>query len=430
MPDRGPERVWRILVAAPFPPRLDGRHGGSRAVGQLLARLAERHRVALLALRGDDEPGVDDVLRDRCDLVEEVAIPPVGTSLLNRLAYRARLRTALVRGVPTWAAARTTPAFRERLEALASEWRPDVVQLEYRIVGIFLPALSSCPAPRILVDMDPVRTHEGRRGPVAALEARAWTSLGRTVSEQVDALVVLTERDRELISEVSGSTPIVQLPLAYDAPDTALDPAGRNPPGIVYVGSFIHPPNVDAAFWLAREIFPSVRARVPGALLRLVGSHGSPEELALDGEGIELNLDVPDVRPYLDAAAVVAAPIRQGGGMRVKVLEALASGKAVVATSLALEGLDLRDGEHLLVADDAATFADRLVELLSDRGQRTRMATAARSWAKEHLGMDAQLQRYEALYEALCDRRAPAAVEAGWAGRSTGEDAVTRPTSF
>src|SRR5438552_3326554 len=90
-------RGWRLLVCAPFPPRLDGRHGGSRALAQLLVRLAARHNVALLVLKAPDEPGVDRVLRRACELVEEVEIPPVGRSFTARLSNRVRLRAALLR---------------------------------------------------------------------------------------------------------------------------------------------------------------------------------------------------------------------------------------------------------------------------------------------------------------------------------------------
>jgi glycosyltransferase involved in cell wall biosynthesis len=399
MPDTAAARL-RVLVVAPFPPRLDGRHGGSRALAQFLVRLAARHSVALLVLRSQDEQGVDDVLRRACDLVEEVEIPPVGPSSGARLINRIRLRAVLLRGMPTWATKRTAIGFGARLEELIRVWRPDVVQLEYRIMGQFLPAVTKCSAPCLLVDYDP-EGPEDSRFLLELVERRAWKSLGRAVSKQVDSLVVFTERDRETVSELSGSTPVVRIPLGYDLPDSPLDPAGTDPYGIVCVGSFLHPPNVDAAVWLAQEIFPSVKARIPAATVQLVGSHPSGGVRELDGGGVTVRGDVPDVRPYLDAAAVVAAPIRLGGGMRVKVMEALAWGKAIVATSLALEGLELKDGDHVIVAETGAEFADALVQMLTDAERRTAIAKAARRWAEKNLDLDSQVRAYEALYEEI-----------------------------
>ena len=181
---------------------------------------------------------------------------------------------------------------------------------------------------------------------LAPLEARAWRSLLRAAARRVDSVVVLTESDRSRIAELAGSTPVVRIPLGHELPELPLDPRGTEPLSVVCIGSFIHPPNVDCAVRLARDIFPTVRKRVPGAMLRLVGSSAPDGILALAGDGISVHADVPDVRPYLDAAAVVASPIRLGGGMRVKILEALTGGKAVVASPVALAGLAVRDGDR------------------------------------------------------------------------------------
>jgi glycosyltransferase involved in cell wall biosynthesis len=404
-------RPWRILVAAPFPPRLDGRHGGSRALAQLLARLSTRNSIALVVLRSHDEPGVDDVLCAACDVVEEVLIPAVGTSFGARLKNRIHLRAALLRGTPTWAAERSTRDFASRFEELARVWEPDIVQLEYRIMGQFLPAIGGA-APAVLVDLDP-ESSEGTSSPVLApFEERAWKALGRTVSHQVSVLVALTDRDQETLSAVAGSTPIIRIPLSYDVPAWPLDPVGTEPGGILWVGSFIHPPNVDAAVRLVRDVFPLVAGRVPAASLQLVGSHAPRDLRSLEGDKVAIASEVPDVGPYLDAAAVFAAPIRHGGGMRVKILEALACGKAIVATPLALEGLDLQDGEHVLVAETDDEFADAIVGLLENVDRRRALARSARRWAEQHLDADKQVEAYEALYASVANGRRPASARA------------------
>jgi glycosyltransferase involved in cell wall biosynthesis len=393
-----------VLVVAPFPPRLDGRHGGSRALAQLLARLSKRHSIALLVLRSHEEPGVDDVLRDACDVVEEVLIPPVGSSFGARLENRIRLRTALLRGTPTWASERSTKDFAARFEGLARVWRPDIVQLEYRIMGQFLPAIGRA-APTVLVDLDPESPEGNRSSLLAPLEDRAWKALGRAASSHVNALVALTDRDRGTLLPLAGSTPIIRIPLGYELPASPLDPLGTEPGRIVWVGSFIHPPNVDAATRLARDIFPAVAGRVPTASLQLVGSHPSREVRALEGEGVSIACEVPDVLPHLDAAAVFAAPIRQGGGMRVKILEALAHGKAIVATPLALEGLDVADGEHVIVAEEDGEFVDAIVSLLENVHRRRALARSASRWAEKHLDVAEEAQAYEALYTSIANGR-------------------------
>jgi glycosyltransferase involved in cell wall biosynthesis len=390
----------RVLVVAPFPVRMDGRHGGSRAVGQMLATLAARQTVALVVLKGEGEAGVDDGLRELCDLVEEVGIPAVGTSIVSRLIDRIRLRAGLLRGIPTWAAVRGAPGFRERLEQIAQEWRPDVVQLEYRITGRFLP-LRGCAAPVVLVEHDSAGPVDVESALLRKMEDRAWRSLGRAAFGSADAVVVFTGRDGSAVSSLSRSARVVRIPLGYELHDPAANPIGNDPHGVLFVASFLHPPNVDAALWLAHDIFPSVRARVPTATLQLVGSQVTDEIRALARPGVAIRPDVAEVWPFLDAAAVVVAPIRLGGGMRVKVLEALAAGKALVATPLAVEGLELGDGEPALVVESALAFADAVVELLTDVARRRRMAESARRWAERNLDVESQVAAYEALYESL-----------------------------
>jgi len=410
MPDEAALERRKVLVTAPFPPRLDGRHGGSRSLAQLLVRLAERNDLGLVVLKTHEEPGVDDELGACCEVVEEVEIPPVGRSAAARVVNRARLRAALLRGVPTWAAERSASGFGERLERLVRRWRPDVVQFEYRIMGQFLSAIPRS-TPRLLVDLDPVSSDAEVASLLAPLEARAWRALGRSVAREVDALVVLTEQDRETITELDPEAPVVCIPLGYDVPEQALDPLGGSGHEIIYVGSFIHPPNVDAAMRLVHDLLPRVRTLVPDATVRLVGSYASARVDAASGDGVHVLHDVPDVLPYLDAAAVFAAPIRRGGGMRVKVLEALAYGKAIVASPLAVEGLGVEDGTHVLVGRSDEEFAERLAALLLDPGRRRALAQAARAWAEQHLDLEPVVRAYEHLYESLTATR-PASVPA------------------
>lgn len=395
-------QMKKVLVAAPFPPRLDGRHGGSRSLAQLLVRLCARHSIGLIVLKAHDEQGVDENLRACCAFVEEVDIPPPGRSPAARLVNRARLRAALARGVPTWAALRSAEGLAGRLEELVRTWRPDVVQLDYRIMGQYLPAIPRS-TPKLLVDLDPVSSDAKVASLLAPLESRAWSALGRAVARQVDALVVLTEHDRATIQELDPAAPVICIPLGYDIPERPLNPAGTNDHEIIYVGSFIHPPNVDAAMRLMEDIFPRVKARVPDATLRLVGSYASARVDAARGDGVEVLHDVPDVRPYLDAAAVFVAPIRTGGGMRVKVLEALAHGKALVATPLSIQGLDLEAGRHVLVGSTDAELADAIVQLLLDRERRTALATAGRDWAETHLELEPRVRAYDELYRSLTE---------------------------
>lgn len=408
------EQPLRILLLAPFPPHGDGLHGGARAVAGLVRSLAASHHVALLYLRAADEGPADAVLREVCDLAVEVPRDEPRGRGRGRIVQQLRNALGLLRGRPVWVSKWSSAALSVRARRLLREWAPDIVQMEFEVMGRFLNVLGTTRAPVVLTVHDPGyasarEAATGRGGLVARLDARAWRRFERSTLGRVDAAVAFTGRDTAELRAVHAGADITTIPLGHPLPETAASPTGRGAPSILFVGNFAHPPNRDAAHWLADAILPRVRATVRDAALLLVGD-GAP---AVDPatEGLEVTGRVPDVWPYLDDAAVVAVPVRLGGGMRVKLLEALAAGKAVVATRRAAEGLDVVHGRQLFLADSEADFADALVRLLQDAELRARLAGEARTWSQERMGWDRTAAEYERLYRRLL------------AGRRAGEGA-------
>jgi glycosyltransferase involved in cell wall biosynthesis len=402
----GPARGLRILLLAPFAPRPDAHHGGGRALAALLAALAARHEVALLYARAPDEPPLDAALAGACALAEEVARPLPAAAPGPRWARRARLAAGLALGRPTLATDWLLPGVGRRLAALLATWRPDILQTEFTLMGQHLPAGGG--PPRVLTIHEPgaagARQRLGAaRGPgrlAAGLELLAWERFERRVLARADAAVVFTEEDRRALAPVAGPTRVVRIPLGVAVPDAPLSGAGAGPT-VLFVGSFVHWPNVEAAERLIRAIGPLVWAARPDARLLIVGD-APPERLRrLAGERVQVTGQVPSVTPYLDAAAVVAAPLRLGGGMRVKVLEALAAGKAVVASPLAAAGLPVRSGEELLLADDDGAFAAALLALLGDPARRAALGARAYTFARARLSWERTADAYSALYARL-----------------------------
>jgi glycosyltransferase involved in cell wall biosynthesis len=264
------------------------------------------------------------------------------------------------------------------------------------VTGAYLPALAGSGAARLLADYDALLEDvQGTR-----LDVRAWGRFRRRLFAAVDAVVVPTERDRAILAEISAETEVVCIPFGADVDAPALDPAGRDDTTVLFVGNLNHEPNRDSATFLAHEVLPRIRLRHPEVVLRLVGER--TEELG-HVEGVVATGRVPDVAPYLDSAAVVVAPARLGAGMRVKVLDALVAGKALVASPLALEGLELEPGRHALVAG-ADEFAEAVSSLLEKPAQRAELGRNARAWAVAHLGWKRALDAYDALYARLVSR--------------------------
>jgi glycosyltransferase involved in cell wall biosynthesis len=152
----------------------------------------------------------------------------------------------------------------------------------------------------------------------------------------------------------------------------------------LYVGALGWPPNASAARFLAVEVLPLVRRRVPGARLLIVGKNPPAELLALaeGGNGVQIAGNVPDVVPYFLDADVLAVPLETGGGTRLKILEAFAAGLPVVSTPVGCEGIDATDGEHLVVADRPA-FAERIAQLLIDPARHRGLMQQARQLARQ-----------------------------------------------
>jgi polysaccharide biosynthesis protein PslH len=402
-----PARKRRVIVCTPFPPRLDARHGG-KATAQLLLRLAERNEIGLLCLRPAGERPVDPAIADRCTVVTEVPAPDRGW-ISRRIGWSVGFLT----GLPPWAIDCRSSSFAAALARLLDEWPPDVVEIHLQAMAQYVAAPVRATIPRILVDYDPgsawademLRGTVGLRRLPRRLEAAAWRRYERRTRPQFNAIVVFADRDLAPVRASAGRTPVTRISLAVEVPERPLAPEGSGEPTVVFVGGFGHPPNVDAARWLAESIFPRVAREVPGARLELVGNAPGPEVVALEGGGVSVHASVPDVGPHVDRAAVVVAPIRTGGSMRMKVLEALAAGKALVATGRAAEGVEAQPGEHLLIADSEDELVEALVQLLLDPPRRRRLAESARKWAVDNLGWTEGVAAFEALYDSVAGAR-------------------------
>lgn len=399
----------RLMVLAPSPPGLSGTHGGSRAMAQLHFRLAALHPLALLYLRRPDEPPVDEALRRRCTLVQEVMIPGRAETPLQRRSQDLRAKLSLLRGVPLWVSYTWSARYAKLIRDTVAEWQPDVVQIEYHVMGQYVEALGRSRARTVLRQHEPgAAMAEDRNSAlrgigrvVSALDCSAWKRYERNLMRRVDTVVALSSEDLAIMRNLAPTAEFVRIPLGVDLPDIPADAVGVPPPQLLFVGNFIHPPNIAAAERLANRVFPRVRAMLPEARLTIVGPNPPSFLGGRESEGITVTGEVSDVQPFMDSAAAVVAPLDRGGGMRVKVGEALAAGKAVVASPRAVEGFDVTSGEQLLVAESDDEFANSCLTLLRDPALRATLGARARAWSMQHLGWDEPVAAFERLYVSL-----------------------------
>jgi polysaccharide biosynthesis protein PslH len=402
----------RLLLLLPFAPRLDAPHGGGQVIAQFLSEITGRHKVAILYMRSSDEPGLDDFFHDRCELVEEVVRKPIGKSFSQRLQRYWQVITALLTLTPVWVSDWANGSYRKQVRATIRKFKPDIVQVEYHVMGQYLSSLEGILPPCVLIEHEPgVRSAPYLKnlpaildGLVTRLEKIAWRRYESALFRRVQAVIVFTETDQHSIKKKAGKTPIYVIPPGIRIPAQPLDPTGSPPESLLFIGNFIHPPNVEAAIRLIQKIFPPIQKQIPTINLYIVGDQAPDEIKQLAGENIIITGRVPEVTPYLDQAALFVAPMRSGGGIRIKVLEALAAGKAVVATPLAIEGLRLVDGVHISIGESDGELVERIIILLNDPQKRASLARHARAWAVEHSGWNRSIRSYEAVYAELLKR--------------------------
>jgi len=211
---------------------------------------------------------------------------------------------------------------------------------------------------------------------------------------------LFTERDRVALSRWAGSTPVVRIPFGTELVSRPV-PGGPQDGSLLFIGNFVHPPNVDAARRLIESIFPRIRQRCPECELYIVGDQPPRDLVQAAPQGVTFTGRLPEIDGYLGRATVFLAPVRTGAGMRVKVVEALAAGKAVVASPLAAEGLAVTDGQELRVGPDDDSFVEAVIELLCDEPARLALGHRAREWAEAQLDWKDIGQAYLRLYGEL-----------------------------
>ena len=375
-----------------------------------LRGLLRHHAVTVVTVAGP-EPGEWEAVRQlQADGVEVYAAHRLEPHGWPRWRRRWRLTATWLRGQWPWRSAWFWDAqVQPLLDRLLVERRFDVIQIEDNAMGIYrYPAQ----VPKVLTEYEVRRPRRWQwRSPSAPhwprwalgeADWQRWPGYQRQVWMKFERLQVFTQRDADSLKAIAPNLAdrVRVNPFAVALP--ALSDTGEEQNTLLFVGNFTHPPNVDAALWLGHEIMPRVRARHPGASLTIVGIFAPPEVLALAGDDVTVTGAVPEIAPYFERAAVVVAPVRMGGGMRMKVLQAMAFGKPLVTTGRGAEGLSL-DGMSppLVIAEDAEGLARGAADLLADPARRRALGQTARIYAAEHFSPQAYTSRLEAIYDGL-----------------------------
>jgi glycosyltransferase involved in cell wall biosynthesis len=299
-----------------------------------------------------------------------------------------------------------------RFEALLRERAPgyDVIQVEGQFLLPYVPAIRAATRTPIVLRAQNVEFRiwetlaaqaRGVRRFALQRVARSLRSWETAHLDDCDALVPISAEDERDFRALGATRPSFVLPCGIDTAE-ALPQAEVDRHRLYFIGSMLYRPNQEAVRWLADEVWPRVVALEARARLTVAGS-GFPEALRaqLTTRGIEVAADVPDLRTFAAPFRAMLAPLFSGSGMRIKVLEAMALGKPVIATPLGAGGIDVIPGENILIADDADALARHAVDVMQDDALADRIGRAARALVVERYDADVLARQLLAFYERL-----------------------------
>jgi sugar transferase (PEP-CTERM/EpsH1 system associated) len=218
------------------------------------------------------------------------------------------------------------------------------------------------------------------------LEARRLEAFERRIAPAYAAHITCSELDTGRLRRIVKGASVVTIPNGVDCDFFNAEHARTRPNSAVFVGTMNWYPNIDAMQFFLREIWPQLRARVPDATMDIAGSN-PPEDLirlARSLPGVTVHGYLPDVRPLIDSAAVFVCPIRDGGGTKLKILDAFAMKKCVVAHPIACEGIDVTAGRDVVLASTSEEFVSQISRLFANERERVDIGTAARELVEKH----------------------------------------------
>ncbi|HEX9384227.1 MAG TPA: glycosyltransferase [Gemmatimonadaceae bacterium] len=240
------------------------------------------------------------------------------------------------------------------------------------------------------------------------LEARRLEVLERRIAPSYAAHITCSELDTERLRRIVRGATVVTIPNGADCDFFSAKLAGTRPNSAVFVGTMNWYPNIDAMQFFLREIWPPLRIRVPNATMDIAGSN-PPEDLirlARSLPGVTVHGYLPDVRPLIDSAAVFVCPIRDGGGTKLKILDAFAMQKCVVAHPIACEGIEVTAGRDVVLASTPEEFANQICRLFENERERVGIGTAARQLVERNYSFRRLGERLSKTIEDVVQRHA------------------------
>ncbi|MDE3056851.1 MAG: glycosyltransferase [Bacteroidota bacterium] len=394
----------KILHAMPYPP-VPPTFGGALRIYHLLQHMTRHHRVTVLTYGGHNEYRL---LREHFgDRLQDIHLIPYpwfqhhrrlgqGYALLTKQSF-----THLI----TY-----TKNMQRLIDLLLLRNEFDIVQSEFAIMG---PFNFRTDAVKIL-DAHNVEYDNFRRIGLSApsllrrlyyrREYKAFFSEEIRACRKNDAIFVTSPRDKAILDNDVPEIPKYVIPNGVDTSYFTPAAGSAEPYSLVFTGMMGYVPNYEGMLYFLSEIFPLILKEIPQSKLYIVGSLPPKKLFKLASSNVIITGYVDDVRPFIQKSSVYVVPLRMGGGTRLKIIEAMAVKKPIVTTTIGCEGIEVQDGESVMVRDEPASFANAVVELLRDKQKSARLAARGYELVRARYDWSIISRRMEECYEDIFHR--------------------------
>ena len=390
-------KILFLSPTVPFPLT----DGGRIRVFNLLKQIAQKNEVTLLAL--ETQPTDAEGVAQLQQLDIQVHLVP-NAPTLPPLSF-GTLANAFFKQQPITVARYDLPAYRQQLRELIATDTFDLVHYEMFHTAQFR---TETDLPGVLSQQN-VDSAIWRRlcgetvNPFYKFaywtQQLAFQRYERVLSPEFDAVACTSDIDAAVFQQHCAEDVIEIIPNGVDVAHYQPDFSAEAPAHLIYIGSMDWYPNEDAVSFFADEVLPQIHAEVPDVKFSIVGGNPSVRVQKLtEREGVIVTGRVPEIKPYFAEATVFVVPLRIGSGTRLKILEALAMGKAIVSTSVGAEGLDLKDGEEIFIADEPMVFAEAVTRLLKDPPLRRRIGENGRARVEQDYDWQSIGEKLHRLY--------------------------------
>jgi polysaccharide biosynthesis protein PslH len=398
----------RMLLLSPFLCGQASSHGGAVLAWAQLRQLAVDFELVYVCFVGQEDVASEakhiDGLAPYCTSVIRVPLQ------INNLHLLCALLGLLGLKQPEAAALCHTAAMRTALQKALVQYRPDVVWIAFPQMAQYVAYCDGVPCVMDVQDAHSLSAFRHAQCQPRWTAWRAW--LGWVCWARYEAVhyarfqavLTLSEQDAQILHAFNPALKAtsIGLPLGGAPPSAGMDAWGD----VCFVGSCDFAPNLEGLRWFLNQVWPLVLAKRPGAVFSIAGRHPPPESLLqAAGPSVRVMGFVPKVLDFYAAHQVCVVPLMSGGGVKIKTVEALLSGTALVATRIGVEGTGIVPSKHALVCDDSTHFAQAIVQLLVDTELRSRLSAAALAHANSFFSPESWRQKVGAVLQQIMGER-------------------------